>query len=238
VYLDAFWIDQTEVTIGMFEDFIGATGHITDAERYGQAPILVFSEDTWLGTTGANWRHPRGPSSSIEGISDHPVMQISWNDAQAYCNWVGRRLPTEAEWERAARGEKRYRFPWGDGRAAGNLVNFADARLQVSWASTDVRDGHTYTAAVGSFPDGASPCNVLDMAGNVWEWVADWYGSDYYLSSPAENPLGPTEGLFRVLRGGSWANNPKYLRVAERQTGLPDGTSDSIGFRCAMDASQ
>ncbi len=232
VTLDACWIDQTEVTNAMFAKFVTASGYRTDAEKAGSGYVFnPFSSD-WESINGADWRHPQGPASDIDGMDDHPVVQVSWNDAAAYCEWSGGRLPTEAEWEKAARGTDGRRYPWGDLALAGNLLNFADLNLDTSWADDTIDDGYRFTAPVGSYPDGASPYGVLDMAGNVWEFVGDWYVEDYYAISPADNPTGPPAGDFIVIRGGSWSRVPRFARTAARLRFTPGNRDSGLGFRC------
>ena len=235
VYLDAYWMDKTEVTNAMFEQFVAATGHRTDAERLGTA--YVFNQCGWSRVEGAHWLRPEGPGSDIAGRMDHPVVQVSWNDADAYCRWAGRRLPTEAEWEKAARGSDGRKYPWGQGPPAGDLLNFADVNLGCSWADLTQDDGYERTAPVGTYPAGASPYGALDMAGNVWEWVADWYDSGYYAVSPRRNPPGPSAGEYRALRGGSWSFPGVYVRAASRFWYTPDIRDYNNGFRCARSPS-
>jgi formylglycine-generating enzyme required for sulfatase activity len=232
VYLDAFWIDKTEVTNAMFTRFVAATGYQSYAEKVGSGIAFnLFSKD-WKLTKGADWRHPFGPASHIDGLDDHPVVQINWADAQAYCNWAGGRLPTEAEWEKAARGTDGRTYPWGNQAPAENLVNFADRNIDVGGADRTVDDGYPFSAPVGSYPAGASVYGALDMAGNVWERVADWYSDAYYASAPARNPTGPAAGDYRVLRGGSWSRLARYVRAASRLNYLQQNRSSGIGFRC------
>ncbi len=212
VTLDAFWIDKTEVTNAMFTKFVQTTGYKTDAEKAGKAYAYIINDSEEV--NGAQWRNPRGPSSSINGLDLHPVVQISWGDAQAYCSWAGRRLPTEAEWEKAARGDKDAReYPWGDAKPDGTLLNFADKNLDVSGAGKTTDDGYKFTAPVGSYPKGVSPYGALDMAGNVWEWVVD-----------------------RLLRGGSWHDDGYFVRVSlgiNLAPSLPILWRQYVGFRCA-----
>jgi formylglycine-generating enzyme required for sulfatase activity len=228
VTLNAYWIDKTEVTNAMFTKFVQATGYKTDAEKAGKAYVYT-GNGNWQEVNGAQWRNPHGPSSNITGLDLHPVAQMSWNDAQAYCSWAGRRLPTEAEWEKAARGDKDKRlYPWGDDKPNGSLLNFADKNLDASWADKTTDDGYKFTAPVGSYPKGASPYGVFDMAGNVWEWVNDWYDENYYRNSPSQNPTGPTSGQYRALRGGSWGVSDYVVRVSDRYW-----IDLNVGFRCA-----
>ena len=194
VYLDAFWIDQTEVTNALFKKFIEATGYQTDAAKKGSGWVFDAATKDWYDTKGTDWQHPRGSNSNLNGLANHPVVQVSWNDAQAYCQWAERRLPAEAEWEKAARGPSigsgdSRTYPWGNQLPDQTRLNY-----------NQTLDG---TTPVGNYPTGASPYGALDMAGNVWEWVADWYDENYYASTPSRNPAGPTSGDFHVLRGGS-----------------------------------
>jgi eukaryotic-like serine/threonine-protein kinase len=232
VYLDAFWIDQTEVTNAMFQKFADATGYRTDTEKTGSGRVFDLTTKKWTETKGVDWLHPRGPVSSQSG-PDHPIVQISWNDAAAYCAWAGRRLPTEAEWEKAARGSDRRTYPWGNQPVAGNLLNFADRTLEINAADKNVDDSYQFTAPVGHYPAGASPYGAFDMAGNVWEWVADWYDETYYASSPAKNPTGPASGTARVMRGGSWDVDALWVTTTRRGGYDLYHGSSNIGFRCA-----
>jgi formylglycine-generating enzyme required for sulfatase activity/serine/threonine protein kinase len=232
VYLDEFWIDRYEVTNERFARFVDATGYRTEAETRGRGWLWKGSESEEV--EGADWRHPRGPGSSIEGKQDHPVTLVSWNDADAYCRWAKKRLPSEAQWEKAARGPAGpsplpspaphgRRYPWGD--------EFDSARANTK------ESGRGDTTPVGSFsPQGDSPYGASDLAGNVWEWVADWYGSDYYSQSPlptVANPTGPATGTYKILRGGSWLFDAVYANTAFRYNIKPDYTYDFAGFRCS-----
>ncbi len=233
VYVNAFYIDKTEVTNERFARFVAETDYRTEAERQGWGWV-------WKGLSegekvkGADWRHPHGPGSNIEDKMDYPAVLISWNDADAYCQWAGKRLPTEAEWEKAARGTDMRIFPWGDTLTEGNRANFCDARCTYDWRYAGADDGYEWTAPVGSYPAGVSPYGVLDMAGNVWEWVADWYDPGYYSQSSWSNPSGPDYGGKRVLRGGSWFNIRLDLRCTSRHGTSPNLTFNDIGFRCAQ----
>jgi serine/threonine-protein kinase len=186
VYLDAYWIDQTEVTQGMYAECVAAGKCI--------------------------------PPICSHGGDNYPVVCMAWDDAAAYCAWVGRRLPTEAEWEKAARGTDGRKYPWGNQAPDSGLLNF----------NRNVGN----TTEVGHYPGGASPYGALDMAGNVTEWVADWYDANYYASSPSQNPSGPSSGEYRVLRGGSWGYDILSIRLAIRYGFAPDRRNDCGGFRC------
>jgi formylglycine-generating enzyme required for sulfatase activity len=236
VYVDAFWIDQTEVTNAMFRKFVDATSYRTNAEMDGWASVFNSSAKEWQDITGASWQHPRGPSNDLSGLDNYPVVQISWNDAKAYCEWVGRRLPTEAEWEKAARGTDSRIYPWGNQNVTGDLLNLADQNLNVQWAKKDVDDGYQFAAPVGHYPDGASPYGVYDMMGNVQEWVADFYDENYYATSPIRNPTGPMTGQGHILRGGGWNDGKSSVRVTYRKIDSSEARSDNTGFRCAQSA--
>ena len=217
VFLDAFWIDQTEITNIKFEIFINETAYKTDSEKRGES--WVYSGGKWLEQTGAYWSQPNGSGSNLRGKSEHPAVHISWNDAYAYCAWRGGRLPTEAEWEKAARGTTASSYPWGNASPSPQYLNY----------NLSIRD----TVAVGSYPQGASPYNIYDLSGNVWEWVSDWYGENYYQVSPSSNPQGPSSGNKRVFRGGSWDDISSAVTATVRVGYNPSVTSSSIGFRCA-----
>lgn len=236
VYLDAYWIDQTEVTVGMFKKFVTATGYKTNAERenWGKPWRNGPKEKEWPKISGTNWLHPQGPESIADDT--HPVIQVSWEDAMAYCNWIGGTLPTEAQWEKAARGTDGRRFPWGDD-FDGNLLNYGDKQCPVKrWRDVKYDDGYAYTSPVGNYPAGASPYGVLDMAGNVWEWVYDWYDGNYYEVSPHQNPMGPESGYVRAMRGGSWydAHAEGWVNCLVRHQNPSTDRYEDVGFRCVM----
>ena len=216
VILDGFYIDRFEVTNSQFERFVAATRYRTTAEREGTGWIHRDGPG-WVEVKGASWRTPDGPGT--DRAPNAPVTQVSWLDANAYCRWAGKRLPTEAEWEKTARGTDGRRYPWAD-----------------QWDASRVKGLVTKgPAPVGSYPGGVSPYGVHDMAGNVWEWVADWYDKDYYSRSSARNPRGPSSGQFKVLRGGSWADTLMSLRTAYREVAPQETRNAYLGFRCAKD---
>ena len=227
--LDGFWIDQTEVAAAQFRAFAQATNYETTAEQQGWGWVWVESAGEWQQVNGINWQHPQGPGSNVQ--DDHPVVQVSWDDAQAYCEWAEARLPTEAEWEYAARGPEGRIYPWGDS-FEGERLNYCDANCPREWKDSEYDDGYALTAPVGSYPAGASWCGALDMAGNVWEWVADWY--DDYPSGRQVNPAGPSSSTYRVLRGGSWFDSRHGARSAFRYGDIPDNRFNVIGFRCCV----
>ncbi len=223
--LKTFWIDQTEVTNERFAAFVAATGYVTTAETRGKSYVYNAARDDFDYVDGADWRHPYGPASNLNGRETAAVTQVSWNDASAYCAWVGRRLPTEAEWEKAARGTEGALFPWGN--------ELPDA--------TRLNADHRYTGpvAVGSTPAGASPYGALDMAGNVWEWVSDYYASDAYATAADTDPTGPASGDGHPFRGGSWASlqatGLTYVTTTYRLWNYANIRSNVTGFRCAAD---
>ena len=209
VELDGFYMDSYEVTVGQYKQFVNQSGY--NYNRWNQVA-----------------RYSPG--------DDYPMILVTWNDATAYANWAGKRLPTEAEWEYAARGgfEGR-RYPWGDKEPDGSQCNYADKNtidLEYDWADMDVDDGYAMLAPVGSFPPNSY--GLYDMAGNVSEWCQDWYDSNYYNVSPAKNPPGPTSSPqgWRVMRGGSWESDSYYLRVDSRNFNSPNEWMTRFGFRC------
>ncbi|WP_169834657.1 formylglycine-generating enzyme family protein [Nocardioides dokdonensis] len=251
VQVAAFRMDATAVTNVAFATFCKDTGYVTQAEELGVSAVfhLAYEGDRrdvlhpvaeapwWWAVRGASWRHPGGPASSIQARQNHPVVHVTWHDAVAYCAWAGKRLPTEAEWEYAARGGLAgARFAWGDeltprGRWQCNIWQGDFPR-----ANTE-DDGHLATAPVRTYR--ANGHGLWQTAGNVWEWCSDWFDPAYYRVSPVVDPRGPDSGSARVVRGGSYLCHDSYChryRVAARSSSTPDSASGNMGFRCANDA--
>jgi formylglycine-generating enzyme required for sulfatase activity len=269
VYVDGFWMDRTTVTNDQFARFVRETGYVTvaekkpDARQFPDVPsekLAPFSSvftppdcpcrlddhlQWWKPVQGADWRHPEGPQSNLGGRGNHPVVHVSWKDAVAYAEWAGKRLPTEAEFEFAARGGlDRKRYVWGDeltpgGKWQANIWqgNFPNENTAA--------DGFRGTAPVGSFPPNGF--GLYDMSGNVWQWCGDWYRPDYYLESPRRNPQGPASGIDpaepgqpkRVQRGGSFLCTDQYCTgylPGSRGKGEVESGSCNVGFRCVRPA--
>ena len=254
VALDRFGIAATTVTNAEFAVFCDDTGHVTLAERDQWSFVFggllpddfpptraVAAAPWWRQVEGADWRHPEGSHSGIDDRLDHPVVHVTWFDAAAYCAWAGARLPSEAEWEYAARGGlDRKRFPWGDELEPDGAHRMNVFQGEFPGKNT-VADGFAGTAPVRAFPPNGF--GLFETTGNVWEWCGDWFDSTTYAaasgSTPRPNPTGPTTGTHRVMRGGSYLCHASYCtryRVGARSGNTPDSAAGNIGFRVATDA--
>ncbi len=231
IFLNAFWLDKSEVTNEQFQQFVDATAYKTDAEKQGWG--FEFVNGKWEQVRGIFWRSPRGNASTLADKQKHPVVLVSWNDATAYCTWAGKRLPTEAEWEKSARGTDGRAFPWGNAWD-GTKLNFCDTHCAFAWKDVGANDQHAETAPVGSFPQSTSAYGANDLAGNVWEWTADWFDAEYYKTMPTRNPTGPVSGQLKILRGGAWSIDQTYTRNINRFMAVPEYRERSVGLRCAQ----
>ena len=254
VKVDPFQMDVHAVTNEAFGAFIDDTGYVTEAEKFGWSFVFYqfVSDKTkrrvkrvvphtpwWLVVQGACWKHPEGPDSNIAEKMDHPVVHVSWNDAKAYAEWAGKRLPTEAEWEFAARGGLEQKlYPWGD-----ELMPDGEHRCNIwqgEFPKTNTKaDGHAGTAPADSFPPNGY--GLYNTVGNVWEWCGDWFAKSTKNRGGKNNPKGPKKGDFRIMRGGSYLCHDSYCnryRVAARTKNTPDSASGNIGFRCVTDVQQ
>ena len=207
IYVDGFWIDTTEVTNEMFAKFVEITHYLTDAENPNSSKqwnLTSGGQAVWSSSSKDNWKSPKGAASNIDSLEHYPVVQISWNDAKSYCEWAGRRLPTEAEWEKAARGTDGRIYPWGNEPTDANRLNHLNRVGKIT--------------EVGSYPDGKSIYGLFDMAGNVNEWVAD----------------NNEDSIIKILRGGSFLDKSIHVRAAYRYTIFNIFRNIDTGFRCAL----
>ncbi len=254
VVLDSFYLDINPVTNQQFAEFVQATGYQTESEQFGWSFVFQGHIPTerysalvkarvpvapwWCQVEGADWKHPEGPESNIEARPEHPVVQVSWNDALAYCNWAGKRLPTEAEWEYAARGGLEQNiYPWGNeltpnGR---HLCNVWQGEFPVNDLA---EDGYAGTCPVEAFPPNGYGLNVI--TGNAWEWCADWFDPTHHIWATRTNPVGPRDGNSKVMKGGSYLCHKSYCnryRVSARSSNTPDSATTHMSFRCVRDVS-
>jgi formylglycine-generating enzyme required for sulfatase activity len=249
VILSPFIIDAYPVTNQDFARFIQATGHRTEAEIFGWSFVFwahipeerfeqavedtVLQTPWWCKVPGATWEHPEGPGSSVTGRPRHPVVHVSWNDAAAYAAWAAQKLPTEAQWEYAARGGLDQKlYPWGDDLTPGgqHLCNIWQGQFPME---DTAEDGFAGSCPVDSFPPNGF--GLYSMTGNVWEWCADWFAARLPLAPALHNPAGPPSGHAKVMKGGSFLCHASYCnryRVAARTSNTPDSSASNIGFRC------
>jgi formylglycine-generating enzyme required for sulfatase activity len=227
VYVDAFYMDAYEVTNEEFAEFLSAVKSGADFEKHRENWVVIRNDiekeeksDWWPTEIELD----NGSYRAVPGFERYPVLSVSWYAADAYCRRAGKRLPTEAEWEKAARGGlEKMQYPWGNEVPTGGVV------FKRSWQD------NAYPAPAGEVGNYyANGYGIYDMSGNVSEWCSDWYAADYYRSSPLRNPRGPESGLLKVIRGGSWMNTAAFLRVACRSKGSPESMNSGLGFRCAQ----
>ena len=254
VTLDPFRIDRHPVTNAQFAKFISATHYTTEAERFGWSFVFwshvprerfrALVEDTvagapwWCVVRGAQWDAPEGPGSDVQKRGDYPVVHVTWNDAQAYCAWSGQRLPTEAEWEYAARGGlEQKRYPWGDQLRPDGTHRCNIWQGEFPQHDTG-EDGFAGTCPVQTFlPNGFG---LYSVTGNTWEWCADWFDASFHQTASKLNPKGPPQGDARVMKGGSFLCHESYCnryRLGARTSTTPDSSTANIGFRCALSGS-
>jgi sulfatase modifying factor 1 len=252
VHVDPFYIDTFPVTAEQFGEFVKAVEYKTEAERFGWSFVFhkqiaegdyerlvddtVAGHEWWCKVDGSDWAHPEGPDSSVGWRLDHPVTHLSYADAIAYCDWAGKRLPTEAEWEYASRGGREQNtYPWGeelepDGK---HFCNVWQGRFPEEDSGAD---GYKGPCPVDAFPPNGY--GIYSITGNVWEWCADWFHPTYHVTGTKSNPVGPSSGTSRVMKGGSFLCHASYCnryRVAARTSNTPDSSTTNLGFRCVRD---
>ena len=248
VTVTGFYMDQYEVSNAEYAAFTDETDYVTETEGFGNSFVVEFflshevasgitqavaNAPWWLPVEGAWWRHPEGPDSTIGDRMDHPVVHVSWKDAATYCKWLGKRLPTEAEWEYAARGGLEGRlYPWGnnDNPRGEHWMNIWQGSFPTN---NTLEDGYAGTGPVNTYPP--NKYGLYNMAGNVWEWVSDWW-SVRHSDTPLKDPQGPPTGTEKVKKGGSFMCHKEYCyryRCASRSQNTPDSSASNLGFRCA-----
>ena len=255
VEVNTFYMDQTAVTNAQFAKFIRETKYKTDAEKYGWSFVFhLFLPDSlkssanefpqgtpwWRKVSGSSWKHPEGPPSNVKSRMNHPVTHVSWNDAMEYCNWSGKRLPTEAEWEFAARGGLEQKlYPWGDELTPKGIPQCNIWEGKFPTENIEV-DGYSSTAPAKHYKP--NNYDLYNMVGNVWEWQNDWFSPTHHLKKADDsvtiNPIGPTTGMTKTIKGGSYLCHESYCnryRIAARSSNTPDSSTGNLGFRCVSD---
>jgi len=237
VSMSAYWIDITEVSNDQFAKFVEETGYVTTAENGKWGRVLDIVKETWYVVEGADWRHPYGPHTSIDNRMNYPVVQVSWYDTQAYCDWAGRQLPTEAQWEKAVKGNTQREFEWETSKNYRMCAdaNFADNSIQsLSWAKPGCDDTSKFSAPVdySFYQDANGPCGALNLVGNINEWLLDDYDAKFYENMFPEDPVNITNSSIKSQRGGSWASSIESMRYTRRDWDAADKVYDTTGFRC------